>query len=482
MPRNHVDLQHLLGFTYEDHRDHRDHRDHAPRRHRRQPPRLLLTGLAYVNAHHRFVVLTPPGGDPNTPPDAATIIRVVVHPPAACPICLSDVPVAPRMLHNCGHVLCLACMLRTGSRVRECPLCLAPFRSERLVPVVYEEPPETGLRLVARPHGWGWCMGAERWRSGEFPEWPHHDDVDRWGSRVVLGDRVYALEVLERETGDVATAHEVDSAVYGSDPEGAEFTTKALEWLDQQAAVARALPGRTVQKQFRGTGPVYLFYTAPGVPHRLVAPLDVRVLREVYGDYAAFPDVCPRNTVASTSGDLTQDMATSTCKFIGHVPFGSPLEWAELRWDRGSVLREVWARFGKELEARDKRRRRRDGEEERRRKEALVEEEQKVWGMVEAGGGGFVGVPQRPSPPEAFPGLGAAFPGLGTVPAHTAPAPAPPGTMLRKLAWGQDVPVLVELLELEDDGWLEEALKTMESGGKGKGRRKKKLVLMNTGR
>lgn len=120
----------------------------------------------------------------------------------------------------------------------------------------------------------------------------------------------------------------------------------------------------------------YYFYQA--LPQFYLSPLDIRILKAAFGEYALFPaTILPRVERIST-GHVVDDELRKRVKYLGHLPYGCEVNFLECDW-RDVVVPEVLERFRSETEKRRKRNREKEVREEKDRIRAEKEEEDKRW-------------------------------------------------------------------------------------------------------
>lgn len=120
----------------------------------------------------------------------------------------------------------------------------------------------------------------------------------------------------------------------------------------------------------------YYFYQA--LPQFYLSPLDIRILKAAFGEYAQFPaTILPRVEHIST-GHMVDDDLRKRVKYLGHLPYGCEVNFLECDW-RDVVVPEVLARFRTETDRRRKRNRDKEAREEKDRVRAEKEEDDKRW-------------------------------------------------------------------------------------------------------
>lgn len=120
----------------------------------------------------------------------------------------------------------------------------------------------------------------------------------------------------------------------------------------------------------------YYFYQA--LPQFYLSPLDIRILKAAFGEYAQFPaTILPRVEHIST-GHMVDDDLRKRVKYLGHLPYGCEVSFLECDW-RDVVVPEVLAQFRTETDRRRKRNRDKEAREEKDRIRAEKKEDDERW-------------------------------------------------------------------------------------------------------
>ena len=219
---------------------------------------------------------------------------------------------------------------------------------------------------------------------------------------------------------------------------------------------------------------VTTFYFYQALLHYYLAPLDIRILKAAFGDYAVFPSsILPRVERVST-GHIVDDDLRKRAKYLAHLPYGCEVGFLECDWT-DIVPPNVLQSFSSELERRRKRNREKEMREEKERMRAEKVEEDKKWAAIRR---------RRPSIPDDSGGVPVeSDPALShgeSLPVDIATAASPPWTRKRtgftslaspsispsgpKTVWGtaaiasSDSPPLQATIvpeAQENDGWLQ---------------------------
>jgi hypothetical protein len=115
----------------------------------------------------------------------------------------------------------------------------------------------------------------------------------------------------------------------------------------------------------------YFFYQA--LLHYYLSPLDIRILKVAFGNFASFPStILPRVERVSTGHVVDDDLRKRT-KYLAHLPYGCEVAFLECDWT-DTVAPEVLERFKPEIEKRRKRNMDKETKEEKARLKAEKDE------------------------------------------------------------------------------------------------------------
>jgi hypothetical protein len=120
----------------------------------------------------------------------------------------------------------------------------------------------------------------------------------------------------------------------------------------------------------------YYFYQA--LLHYYLSPLDIRILKSAFGEFASFPStILPRVERVST-GHTVDDDLRKRAKYLAHLPYGCEVGFLECDWT-DIVAPEVLDHFKSEIDHRKKRNKDKETREEKERLRAEKEEDDKRW-------------------------------------------------------------------------------------------------------
>lgn len=111
----------------------------------------------------------------------------------------------------------------------------------------------------------------------------------------------------------------------------------------------------------------YYFYQA--LLHYYLSPLDIRILKSAFGNFATFPStILPRVERVST-GHVVDDELRKRTKYLAHLPYGCEVSFLECDWT-DTVAPEILERFMPEIERRRKKHTDKETREEKARQRA----------------------------------------------------------------------------------------------------------------
>jgi hypothetical protein len=121
------------------------------------------------------------------------------------------------------------------------------------------------------------------------------------------------------------------------------------------------------QHEHHNTPSEYFFYQA--LFHYYLSPLDIRILKAAFGNFASFPaTILPRVEHVSTGHVVDDDLRKRT-KYLAHLPYGCEVGFLECDWT-DTVSPEVLERFKPDIERRRKKHTEKETREEKARQRA----------------------------------------------------------------------------------------------------------------
>lgn len=441
-------LNHLLNFSYD---RSNPETSRLPRRNPRSNPTFgrgsghhHLDKAHFVNANFRFVVH--PSGDyrinlshPDLPIPWEQVLQVLASVESqcnACPICLEQIPVAPRMA-KCGHVFCLPCVLRylesadlktgkTSAKWRKCPICFDSVYASEVRPVRWLDSdgslPVRGqdvtLQLIRRKVGTTFALPRDAEDiSDDVVPW-HNQEAVLEHCHVVKGDAAYMTSEYDREITQLVVMQGQDEEAFG---DGGQWTTTAIQVIEDAICVVAAIghapkrsprvketknqrkpieytqsndpvqsfvpasPGHTtIGKRDLPTkddtlesasGDAYYFYQPRFGSHYYLAALDVRILKRSFHSFSGFPSALIAKVEHMTTVTADEELRRRS-KYLSHLPLGCEITFLECDWS-GILGDEVLELFKSEVEKRRKKRHDKAVSEESARRRAQVAEERR---------------------------------------------------------------------------------------------------------
>ena len=319
----------------------------------------------------------------------------------ACPICLTEFPVAPRMT-KCGHTACYPCFIRyfasedlatglSGSslKFRKCPICWDSIQLSEIKPVrwysidngvdednilVASEPREgfdVTMRLFMRRPGTtlvlprdDYLQMTDRLSEGDVPS--HHIPEVLHYAWIVKGSETYMKSESAREISDLERMEKEDESSFGEDP---IWTQRAITRIQNTLDTYSDLPFppfHTPEQSSSRDSPPYFFYQPRSASRYYLASLDVRILKRVFGEYSKFPSAILARVEHITSPQTIDDDIRRRIKYLNHLPTGTQISFLECDWSE-IVSREILEGFIPEIDRRRRIRREKMVREEKER-------------------------------------------------------------------------------------------------------------------
>lgn len=421
--KNQISINHLLEFSlYKDlpeyHQLHARTRRHSANTNRPRRPRLHLHGMRFINVNYKFVVdyrnaYRPQQLDPNIPVETLDIIAIIAPKGNACPICLSDDLVAPRMITSCGHILCLPCLLsllesevptsmKKESKVvvekyRDCPLCGSIIRKTDVKPVLIEnvddrfEVPkvndEVVLTLMAR-------------NSDSVVPYPRYSEMEHqktdsfpWASqassnqhlRFFRGDFAYVVSMYDAEKEQLAKSAEADKEMYGDDGTYYRLANRLVdEDVSSWATKFSADQPSSHQGHRSDDAPQSTFYYYQtgfrSSATYVLSSLDMNVLKASYhGLYTSLPYSVIGRVENIRYEELDTETAGTKYKFLSHLPLGTQIGFLECNWQGNEYIsQDLWQEYQAVLSKRSKTSSKKLRKEDADKRRALNEEERRA--------------------------------------------------------------------------------------------------------
>ncbi|KAF7861376.1 hypothetical protein EAF04_007941 [Stromatinia cepivora] len=138
---------------------------------------------------------------------------------------------------------------------------------------------------------------------------------------------------------------------------------------------SQSRPKNVHQNEGHSPDAPYFFYQS--LLHYYLAPLDIRILKSAFGNFASFPStLLPR--VERVSTHVMDDELRKRTKYLAHLPFGCEVGFLECNWT-DVVQPEILNQFKEDIERRRKRNRDKEIREEKDRQRAEKAEDNARW-------------------------------------------------------------------------------------------------------
>jgi hypothetical protein len=313
-------------------------------------------------------------------------------------------------------------------KFRKCPICWDSIQLSEVKPVrwyviddglseenilVASEPREgfdVAMRLFMRKQGATLSVPRDDYVAlsqvavipeGELP-WHYVPEVLHY-AWMVKGSASYMKAEAEREIKALEQMEKEDETTFGED---GFWTQKAIQRIRdhselydaigegpvRQANVTLSTTPRKSDKQdstddtpYQYTQTPqprensYLFYQPRSGSHYYLSSLDIRILRNAFGDYDNFPSAILARVEHITSPHTVDDDFRRRNKYLSHLPSGCQISFLECDWSE-TVDPQVLETFIPEIERRRRARREKLIKEERERE---IEERKKKFGRRE---------------------------------------------------------------------------------------------------
>lgn len=390
--------------------------------------KIHLYGIDFINLNYKFIVncerdMKLQQLDPNVPIDNEDIIRVIAHKGNACPICLTDEIVAPRMITSCGHILCLKCLLnlldselpkaqKTQSsaileKYKECPLCQSIIRKSEILPVFIDniderfEIPRVGdeinLTLMTRSSNRILPLPKSIQNSNpnfvdDFPWYNSEPNLSNY-ARIFRGDLSVITSLYNQEKSELSKQFDEEKVLYNEDSKFYDMTIKYIDdeitkWQGKfaNAKPSNAKPRRSSNSSRRNSNDhdlhqVFHFYQTGFNTNcvYVLSPLDVKVLKTTYNTYENLPSSVVVKIENIKYEELSNENSITKYKYLSHLPLGTQLGFLECNWyQNGFIDPATWRTFENDLTKRSKYSSKKSRREEQDRKRAIIQDEIKT--------------------------------------------------------------------------------------------------------
>lgn len=437
--RTQVSIKHLLDFNLPEiernKEDDSSYKRVINKRKGQNKEHIYLSGDSFINVNSRFLVKQ--NGEykeqmhnPNVPLLDSEIVRVVVSKGQSCPICLSEEPIAPRMV-ACGHIFCASCLINffsmeetitnkdTGykkkKKYKDCPLCGNIIRPQIVKDVMFEDEfsatkanvPTIGstveLKLMCKPHGnllpLPTELNIDPSKIGNFPNF-NLKGVTPY-SHIMKCNTSMELELLQKDIDCINTQYEIDQALFNEDKKYVNLAVNSIN--NKIAAVLSETQNENdlvlsttdnlsnlnlgtvknfdLRKKYSDSNAFYFYETGFDSNTKFyLSHLDIKILLSTFRSYDTFPDTLNIQIENIHYGTIVTEQLIKRFKYIGHLPLGTELAFIDIDWRKmiDVVPSEVYDEFANELKNRRRQYNRRKQKEDLEKKmyEQKLEEDQ----------------------------------------------------------------------------------------------------------
>ncbi|KAL3231500.1 E3 ubiquitin-protein ligase MAG2 [Nakaseomyces bracarensis] len=367
-----------------------------------------LHGDSFINVNYRLLVddrydYKELNNDPNKLVDKEKIVRVIVPKGQNCPICLNEVPIAPRMV-TCGHVFCSSCLINffdiqemvknpnTGvmqkKKYKECPLCGSIVKPTNTKDVLFEDDydfgkkpcvnnetaipipgKETTLKLMCKPHDSLLALpvssGLDPRKVGNFPSVKLREISEY--SHIMKCGADFALQLYQNDINAIENQYEIDKALYN---DSGKYVKQALESIHEKISSIleqneESLVDRLADdfkntlkfsdtNQYDDSNAFFFYQTYFKSPTKyFLTPLDIKILLTIFEGYHKFPELLTVTVENVHYGTQVTEALIRRYKYMGHLPIGSEIALLDLDWRSVPFIeKDIYAKFATELKQR----------------------------------------------------------------------------------------------------------------------------------
>ena len=213
-------------------------------------------------------------------------------------------------------------------------------------------------------------------QEGNAPELYNIQHAAKSGQSISRQPTTLSNEALVASTSESVMNTDTTSNIVST----TNITTTILEPSRKPSAIAE--PRQGLREKVEAQSHVaqidlpYFFYEA--LLHYYLSPLDIRILKVAFGEFALFPStILPRVERVST-GHIIDDELRKRAKYLAHLPHGCEVAFLECDWT-DVVAPGILDRFSTEIDRRRKKNMEKSVREEKDRIKAEKEEDDKRW-------------------------------------------------------------------------------------------------------
>jgi hypothetical protein len=202
----------------------------------------------------------------------------------------------------------------------------------------------------------------------EMPVKPAEPKIKR--APIVFNDDSEAVPEMYHFQNTAKSGQDFTSPPPASEPTPRPGQQRTMSMSSHSSKTSHGIPATLAeirnrqQHEHHNTPSEYFFYQA--LYHYYLSPLDIRILKSAFGNFASFPaTILPRVEHVST-GHVVDDELRKRTKYLAHLPYGCEVGFLECDWT-DTVSPEILERFKPDIEKRRKKHTEKETREEKAR-------------------------------------------------------------------------------------------------------------------
>jgi hypothetical protein len=202
----------------------------------------------------------------------------------------------------------------------------------------------------------------------EMPVKPAEPKIKR--APIVFNDESEAVPEMYHVQNTAKSGQDFTSPPLASEATPRPGQQRTMSMSSHSSKTSHGIPATLAeirnrqQHEHHNTPSEYFFYQA--LYHYYLSPLDIRILKSAFGNFASFPaTILPRVEHVST-GHVVDDELRKRTKYLAHLPYGCEVGFLECDWT-DTVSPEILERFKPDIEKRRKKHTEKETREEKAR-------------------------------------------------------------------------------------------------------------------
>lgn len=197
---------------------------------------------------------------------------------------------------------------------------------------------------------------------------------------VVAAQGTYSKTSLDQSTASTSPSPDEDSTSQIAESTDSTVSSSARSKPaashSEQPLVSRFRERSEAPSHNQHSNSPYYFYEA--LLHYYLSPLDIRILKAAFGDFASFPATILPQIERVSTGHIVDDDLRRRAKYLAHLPQGCEVGFLECNWT-DVVPADILEVFGPEIERRRKKNWEKEAREEKERARAEKKEDDERW-------------------------------------------------------------------------------------------------------